>query len=92
MRYLPTIQVGHQIRQVAFPDVHAISLAEIYLKSPGGEQDAAARELLLQSPMLLFWVTRKWLGQNSNSPESLLDHEFEQEILRTLYAQNPTLV
>ena len=92
MRYLPTIQVGHQIRQVAFPDIHAISLAEIYLKSPGGEQDAAARELLLQSPMLLFWVTRKWLGQNSNSPESLLDHEFEQEILRTLYAQNPVLV
>ena len=32
MRHLPPLEVGNEIVQVAFPDVHAIALADAYIQ------------------------------------------------------------
>ena len=69
MRYLPTLEIDGQINQVAFPDIHAIELAEICLATSGSEKQQRLLNLLLKSPMLLFWSFERWVGQSRESIE-----------------------
>lgn len=55
MRYLPTLEVRGKMIQVALPDIHGVALAEAALLS-GERQRDQLQAILLDSPMLLFWV------------------------------------
>lgn len=72
MRYLPTLDFGKQVVQLELPDVHALDLAEIVL-TKGKDCQEELIDLLLKSPMLLFWVSESWKSKQQPTGSILLN-------------------
>lgn len=93
MRFFPTLEVRNRITQVAFPDVHAVALAESCLITDKPSRLIAWQDHLLDSPMLLFWVFQKWkTTTRCNNRFSIDADEFESQLTSILEANARHLV
>ena len=93
MRFLPTIEIGHQIIQFPLPDIHAIKLAEISLTQLGDRGQQGLQELLLDSPMLLSWLFAKADPfQNRSGKVPMTEEKLEIQLISVLMDHAPLLV
>lgn len=80
MRFLPTIQVDHSVYQIAFPDWHALRLAEVGFVVDREERRTRLLATIVESPMLLLWTAVTWSKQPGISAR-VTDYDLETDLL-----------
>ena len=94
MRYLPILEIGHQLIQVPLPDVLAIQLAEGFLPKTGDDRTEFFKSCLLSSPPLLFWLHQKWVSERSSESASIPvdEDQLVRELLMVLGTSGHLLI